>query len=361
MANIGDPVTQPIPTVGTTGTAYATQINAFLTEVKTRFEAKIPMASILIGTLDMTNNGITNAQYLKLQAQAASPTSPTGSLQNFGGDLFWISPIGPFQITVGGALNAAALAGITGDYGGANPAQFRFVDVDQEYYAYDDFAGGAWAYITALGMDIRGGATSAFRARTLYAGTVNYTTTLPPTLPGSQVLMQWTAAGQQTLSNTLPANTDIVLSGTGHIQQGSRTTTQGFNPIFTQAGAAAVLGALDGFPTSTVGVSEVHDVHITNLSAGDRVQTVKLIYKPLGTAMVPVLYLTTSDAGGGVPGVSSVTTSSATTVAGGFTTITLTVTTPTKLAANQTHFVKCTSGTVGATYNLITTTYDVPA
>lgn len=182
MGNIGDPITPSIPPVGSPGPGFATDIDAILTEVVARLSAKVPLASISTNsTLNMTGSPITNVGYLTIADAASTPgVSPVNRLTTFAGNLYYVSPSGVIQLTTGGLLNSAAIGGITGDYGGANPAQFRFVDANQRYDAYDDFGGGAWAFIRARGIDIAAGATSALSARLLFAGAASKTYTLPP-------------------------------------------------------------------------------------------------------------------------------------------------------------------------------------
>src|SRR5688572_8381206 len=103
---IGDPITQPIPPVGTSGTQYATEVNEFLEEVKERLEDQIPVSALLPGPLDMLNNPIDNVQYVHLYEQGVTPVTPSGSLQRFNGDLWWISLSGAVQITDGAAVNS---------------------------------------------------------------------------------------------------------------------------------------------------------------------------------------------------------------------------------------------------------------
>lgn len=220
MPSIGSNITEPIPAVGTAGTTYATQLVAFLTEVKNRLEAKVPLSSILIGALDMANNAFQNVQYLGLYEQASQPTTPVGSVQRFNNDLWYVSDGGAFQMTDGASLNASSLGGITGDYGSPNPAELRFVDADLTYYFYDNFATTTWAHIRARDVEIAAGATSALRVRLDWGGAGSYTLTLPPAPP---------AAGQKRLLS-LDENGDILQDG---VSTTSVTATQFYHTADT--------------------------------------------------------------------------------------------------------------------------------
>lgn len=205
MGDIGDTISETIPAVGTSGTTYATNITAFLTEVKTRLEAQVPRTSLAPGDLDLETFSLQNAGYVGFAEADEEPTTPTSTLQCFDGDVYWIHASGAVQITSGNSLNNALLGGITGDYGGSNPAEFKFVDADQEYYAYDDESGGAWARVWAKNFDIAAGATSAVRVRLAYGGASSYTLTLPspPNNPPGVAFLQMNSSGTVTASSTL--------------------------------------------------------------------------------------------------------------------------------------------------------------
>lgn len=360
MPNIGEPMTSgTIPAVGTSGTSYATTINAFLTEVKQRLEAKIPMSSLLTGALDMGNNAVSNVSNLHLSTAAAAPTTPNSSIQQFGGNLYWVSPSGAVQITDGAALNAAGIAGITGDYGGGNPAQFRFVDADKTYYAYDDFAGAAWAYIRTRGIEITGGLTSAVRARIDWAGSGSYTLTLPAALPASQVILQVTAGGQLTASNTLPADTHITLSGTGRIKHGDYIMAKGLDGSIVTTGTLSA-GIDVNNPFWEASVSGVFWILIPLGLDTRRLKELKL-WSNAVTAPTLDLFEISTNAGTGVSGGAAVATSTASTaLAFGQRIHTVTVTTPTTPTQAGTYYnLKVTSSAATVRYYKIQATYDM--
>lgn len=191
MGDIGDPIVSgSIPAVGTSGTTYASQLNLFLTEVKNRLEAQVPKASLAPGPLDLDGEALQNASYLGLTSQLSAPTTPNNSFQAYNGEVYWVSAAGVAKLTDSGNLNAAGIGSITGDYGGVNPAQFRFVDADQEYYAYDNYSTGTWAYLWARGLDLAKDATSTTRIRVLAPSALasSYTLTLPDTPAATRLL-----------------------------------------------------------------------------------------------------------------------------------------------------------------------------
>jgi hypothetical protein len=209
MGNIGDTISSgSIPAVGTSGTTYASDLNLFLTEVKARLETLVPKASLAAGPLDLDGEALQNAGYLGLIDLGVGPTTPNNSIQCFDDELYWVSAGGVVKITDGSTLNTAATGGISGDFGGLNPAQLRFVDADQEFYAYDDFGTGTWAYMWARAFDLPKDSTSTTHIRLKAPATLASTFTL--TLPDAPVSTKYlkmdssgnitTAASTQTVA-----------------------------------------------------------------------------------------------------------------------------------------------------------------
>ena len=178
---IGDAISESAPAVGTAGPGYATTINALLTEFKARLTAKIPLSSLLANSnLDLNGQALLNAEYITLLNEGVSPVaSPVNRIAAFSGDFWWVSPSGAIRITAGNQLNAAGVGGITGDYYGAGPMEFRYDLGNTRYDAFANQSTNTWAYVRARGFDIAGGATSAFRLRHQYTGTANRTITWP--------------------------------------------------------------------------------------------------------------------------------------------------------------------------------------
>ncbi len=200
---IGDSISQPIPAVGTAGTTYASQIVAFLTEVKNRLEAKVGMASLLVSLLDMANNAIGNLKYVGLYEQLSAPTTPVGSLQRYQDNLYYVGASGAVRITSGTQLDASGIGGIGGDY--AAPAGFWYDLANLSYLAYSDTTTTPkkWARVAAQEFDVYGSIQSTVRVRLDWAGAGSYTWTFPASLPASTKVLQISSTGEVTASNTL--------------------------------------------------------------------------------------------------------------------------------------------------------------
>ena len=177
---IGSTLTNSVPAVGSSGTGYATAVNALLNEMKTAIEGTVPFSALSGSTLDMNNVPIVDAAYVAFYNTTGTPSAAlAGRFVYSDGEMWAVNSTGAIQITSGGGLNAAAIGGIAGDYGGANPASVRFVDAALRYDFYDDYGGLAWAYVRGRGVDIAGGATSTNYAQLRYAGSSTLTFTLP--------------------------------------------------------------------------------------------------------------------------------------------------------------------------------------
>lgn len=217
MSNIGDPFTTAVPPVSSPGPQFALDINDILTEVMSRLSVKVPASSINFNTnLGFVGSAITDVAYITLVNAAASPATqltPANRITAFSGDLWYVSPSGAIQITTGASLNAAGIGGITGDYGGANPAQLRFDDANQRYDFFDNFGTNAWAIARTRSLQLAAGATSTVLATLSWVGNAsNKTFTLPTAPPTSQQLPLW-------------------MDTSGNITPGHGTKTYSFSPF----------------------------------------------------------------------------------------------------------------------------------
>lgn len=350
MSTIGDPMTSTIPAVGNSGTAYATDVNTFLAEVQTRLETPLAMSSLLATELDMANNPVTNAEYVLLYPNTG--TIPTSSLFSSDGNLWWQSSSGPAQLTVGSTLNAAALGGITGDYGGANPAQLRYVDADTIYYFYDSFAGLAWAGIKALTVDIAAGSTSTFRARLAFGGAASYTLTLPAAVPAVTSLVQMSNAGALTASNALATNQSVTVSGTGTYKHADHAFQQSFDGSICTVGSLSTSAASNLILYTLSSGGGTAYIPIKGLKTGDRLKAVVLMGGFVSGTTEPTTSVIKNAAG--TP--STVTTTGSGTILAGART--LTVDTPFSVAQGDLFWLKVITGASALNFYTLNVTYD---
>lgn len=262
----GEPMTTTIPAVGAVGTQYATDINARLAEIETILESKVPYTALTGDELDLNNVPIRDATYVELYESASEPSgSPVGRLARYQNNLYWVTDESAVRITLNDTLDASSVAGIGGDYGGANPALVSFNDGTSMYEFYDDNTTSTWGYVRARGMDIADGATGTdyVRLRTVPMA-ASYSWIFPAALPasGNSVLMLGSTGavnhndGSNTVDNTLymSNNVNIELSGTGKIVHGEQEFTVTANPYHPAGATVTTTGGNGmGFVTTTAG------------------------------------------------------------------------------------------------------------
>src|SRR4051812_28175964 len=127
MTTYGDPFSTSLPPVGASGPQYATDVNSILTDIMSRLAAKVPLSSLQVTTdLSLASFNLTNTSTVGLVNLPGINSGGTSvpRIEAVLGDFYFVGPSGAVKITAGTSLNAAGLGGITGDYGGVNPAQF---------------------------------------------------------------------------------------------------------------------------------------------------------------------------------------------------------------------------------------------
>jgi hypothetical protein len=279
---IGDPISQPIPAVGSAGQTYASQLVAFLQEVKARLESNISMSSLLTGLLDMANNALENVQYLGLYESADPPAAPVGSLHRYQDELWYVGSSGGFALTSNGSLNAAALNGIGGDYGPPNPALVTYVDADSTYEFYDDEPNGVLASLRGQSFTltgVTGGGSTEFIHPPAVTDTRQLTVGAYPASGTSLMSLAVTGGDIGTLvpaesirATNTPQITD--LDATGNTTHGDRTITLAMGSFYYFTGTPGM-----GVTSNTVRYSldSGGTVYIPlPLRGGDRLKSVKV-------------------------------------------------------------------------------------
>lgn len=353
MGNIGDTFPYSVPVVGSAGPAYATSVDNILTEAITRLSAKIPLSSLQFNAnLDLSGQAILNAAYLTLVNAATTPgASPVNRLTTYLGDLWYVGPSGPIQLTTGGALNAASIGGITGNYGGANPAQLTYVSAQTRYDAYANFGTGTWAYIRALGFDIAAGAASTVFARLLFGGGSNLTFTLPPTLPSAGLNGVLTVSDTGAITQGVTITQSPSLSGAAqykHTNNRQISHVPFLSELSINSGSPGVVAGTPG-----VTMAATTDVYFktAELLVGQQLQSVVLNTNSAATATY-TLYKTNGS--GAMTTVAGATTTTAASL------VTVTPSVPTPVAAGDQYYVRI-NGNVGIiTVFYLTTAFSNP-
>jgi hypothetical protein len=191
VGNIGDSMTPAAPpAVGATGTQYASDIDAILTEVIARLTKLVPLGSIAPGQpgeyLEFNGQFAQNASYYGLEALASLSGLAAGSIVRYNGNLYWSDVYGAVQITDGTVLSTAGSGSV--DYGGSLTAAIDFVPGTSTYEFWDDRGGGTWAHLEALSLKATDQVTGRYtRVKASAAISATYDFVLPPAPPGSSV------------------------------------------------------------------------------------------------------------------------------------------------------------------------------
>jgi hypothetical protein len=353
VGNIGDTFPYSVPTVGSAGPAYATSVDNILTEAISRLSAKIPLSSLQFSAnLDLSGQALLNAAYLTLVNASSTPgASPVNRLTTYLGDLWYVSPSGPIQLTTGAALNSASIGGITGNYGGANPAQLTYVSAQTRYDAYANFGTGTWAYLRALGFDIAANATSTVFARLLFGGVSNLTFTLPPTVPAAGLNAVMTVSDTGAITQGVTITQSPSLSGAAQYKHTN-------NRQISHIPNLSELSVISGSPGTTAGAPGVTMLATTDvyfktaeLLVGQQLQSVVLTTNSAANATY-TLYKTNG------PSLPTTVTGAANTTASA--TVILTPSVPTPVLAGDQYYVRINGNVGNITVYYLTTSFSNP-
>lgn len=201
-------------------------------------------------------------------------------------ELYWRTTGGSnVKLTDGTELNVSAFTGgISGDYAAVG-ADFRFDDATDSYWARQQEVAGvrAWASLRVGNVDIYEAAasiTNRIRIQSPSALAASYTLTLPAALPGSTSVMQLSAAGVMSASNTLPSVTaPTVTASTDYAHTAEFTASV---PLINTA-ANTSIGVTTGDPRTVDSTGApfwfyTPPLSILGLRKGDRVKNVRVRY-----------------------------------------------------------------------------------
>lgn len=210
--------------------------------IQTDLEAKVTSPEFSwIGDLSAGGHALTALSQVQLDNIASSLGLPTGTFFFEGGEAWVQTGSGKVQLTSGGTLNASALGGIVGDYGGGNPARVTYTDASGLYTFTDDT--GDWSDIEVQGVKMRNtGNWTTLRASNASTTAINWFLAEPP---ASGVAVVRASSGGvigctgalATVSEDLPMSGSVVFSGSGKVKHGSR------NQIFCPALPVVANGA----------------------------------------------------------------------------------------------------------------------
>lgn len=230
------------PVVGVTlGPTYGVRVNQILNALISAVRQPLTPAQLnLNATTDFQNQHLISLGALDMFNRTTLDTTYVNSIQAVGGELFFVDGAGrTVQITVGGAINAAAVGGITGDYGGAFPASVVAANQAGNFYSFST-AAGTFSFLKCLGliMTNNSGNTAQLSAPSSLS---NHTATWFSSLPGAGTKMVTITSagvlnhGAAVDAFSLNANNDITLSGTGKLKHGNYEYKQSLSGAQTNA------------------------------------------------------------------------------------------------------------------------------
>lgn len=250
MGSIGEAFTTTVPAVGTSGTAYASSVNALLDEIVERLNVKVPVGSIAAAQADLNMNGnsVLNMDMATFTDLGSAPSgAPYARIAYANGEFYMVTDAGTVRITANGVLDAGSVGGIGGDYGGADPALVDFDGASEAYIFWDDLGAFAYAVLKARGFHVTDettGRMARISVPTTIAATYDFKLPTDDPAAGVSVLVM-DNAGQVGFADLVPPTNDlrhgaveVALSLTSEYVDS--TGTPAFNPTSLYWGGAAV-------------------------------------------------------------------------------------------------------------------------
>lgn len=269
----------PDPSI-TLGPDWASELNASLEVVDAHNHAPgsgslVPVAGLNMNEdLSLAGYNTTQARSYRMvnHAAALSESTDLGCLFEAGGELYYRDASGnAVQLTASGALNAASIGGIGGDYT-TSTASLAYSSTTKKFTFLQ--AANTAAIIDCGNIVVRKN-TASSNGITIAPATAiaaDWTLTLPAAAPASTVLVQIDSSGNMSLSNTvatLETSGDLTI---GSIQATSankvadaRTRATGTS---VGAGGVAISSTASGNPYTSVSYVDVTGLSVSITTTG---------------------------------------------------------------------------------------------
>lgn len=218
----------PIP-AQQVGPTYAVNVNDAFTAIDSHDHSSgkgvpVPSAGISIDAdLSFNNFGQTSIEFSRFHQKGSADTSSghAGEVQNVAGDLVWINGSGAsVQVTAGGTLNAAALGGFTGDYGGPGvTAAAKFTNATGLYEFFKDMTDYAIGAFSKLRL--KANSISNILTLSPHASTSAYEYKFPQAVPAATKFMRMDVSGQTDADVAIDGTTLAISSGVMAVQVGA--------------------------------------------------------------------------------------------------------------------------------------------
>lgn len=237
---------------------------------------KIPAAALNInGDVSWSSGGVSHSltdvsavDFTAVAAGAVTAFAGALFLSSVDGNLYWRTTLGTnVQMTNGPALNVAAFAGaIGGDYSSVGALEL-FDDATDSYWFQQQLGGGVRQYARMRSADVdlyeykaqptAGVPTNRVRLASPASLGASYTVTWPAATPGSTLIMQMSAAGVLTASNTTGALSPASLAVAGAATVGGLLSANAGLTVFGALSANGIISAgagVDVLPGQTLSV-----------------------------------------------------------------------------------------------------------
>lgn len=351
-----------LPSVSDTLATIVSKLVTAVSTIADDLEAKVVPAEINVNTaLGMNGSALTNLG--SAQFVAGNPPTTAGSVYYNGGEFYAIDSTGTIRLTLNGALDAASIGGIGGDYGGANPANVTYDTASQEYRFKVNTT--TWADLVCDDVVLMGASGSvrlSCDSGITIARQINVNE-----LPASGISMLTYDASTSRLADAQTVRATNVVKATivdvtGNIRHAERTNLQGFDGSTVTSGSLSFgWDSTNGaFAQSTTGGIFYVPIKAPLIPGVSRATRFELVMTQTSAPTIDFFVSThaTPPAGNINPFFFTTTSSSS----GGFTKYTFTVTSPGTLLSTYRLYMKVIEGGGANTkfYSLLTA-YDTIA
>lgn len=288
----GTPFTATLPVVSTTaGPAYATLINAWMTEAQAKLEAKVTQADMAIGgTLEMNFHTLSEISTLKFQEQVGLlvGVNTQNSLWCYADELYFTDGAGNnIQVTASGGLNFVVAGGIGGDYG-SDPAAAVYTASASAFVLTQDPGVPSKLHTgdILLRETVAGANAITIKSPASIAGAINRT--LLGANPASTSVLMVSSAGVESASrelsiDDLTLSDDLIVGGTASIAEDDVKHSERVTSISAAAGSSPDATFHDDGYWISNAVSQSVDIALP-LADGERIKAVLMYGRANGSS-----------------------------------------------------------------------------
>lgn len=223
----GQTLNIPYPSIGEPIATALAKLIAALQTIQADVEPKVLGSEIQwLADFSASGRALTDLSKIQLDDIASAVGLETGTVFFQGGELCVQTGAGVVQVTLNGTINAAAIGGIAGDYGGGNPARVTYTDATGTYTFTDDT--NDWSDLEVAAVKLRNNNNwHTFKANASTTGPQNWEFGAANNI-GTAILRQSSAGvvgSAATVTAELAMSGAVAFSGAGKVKHGSRSRT----------------------------------------------------------------------------------------------------------------------------------------